>query len=453
MSLKILQGELFAILPEKLHAICEVVESHHAGQPLAYTGEKKRGARSDEPYEVRDGVAIFTMYGVMGRRLSAFEEICGGCSCQTLIKHINHAKSNPNIIAGFMDSDSPGGVVAGVEELTAAIKSFIEEKPMVAFTGGQMCSAAYWTSSRATKIVATKAAVVGSIGVFAVHHDESAKKKAEGITRTIIKSGAYKATMAEPLTEDRLAYMQNHVQAVYDTFVEAVAEHRGIETSAVHPAMADGKIFTGKQALSAGLIDHIGDMEFALNLAGELAENFTQEKNMPTEGTKRKAAEQSINYAALTVDGLKAHAPNLLKAIASEATNNSNLIVSADAEKAVTEATAAERARVTEIIKSGASADLVLKAVEGGNDANTIYKDMVQAMKEGKGNALASMENGIGGPIEPKGEEKTPEGGDKKLEYEALYKDYMKAEGCTKGEAMKAIAREYPKAHAAWINK
>ncbi|WP_430735526.1 S49 family peptidase [Halodesulfovibrio aestuarii] len=450
MSLKILQGELFAILPEKLEAICEVVEAHAEGRTLAFTGTTKRSNREDEPYETRSGIAIINMYGVMGRRLDAFEEMCGGCSCQTLGKHINHALANDAVDALLVDVDSPGGTLAGLDELSGTIMRGRNIKPIVAYTDANMCSAAYWVASSATAIVSTKSATVGSIGVFTTHYDESAKDAARGVTRTIIKAGAYKAAMSESLTDESLGYMQGHLQAAYDTFVEAVAEHRGVEVEAVHPAMADGKIFTGKQALSAGLVDHIGDMEFALDLAGQLAANFNQEKNMGTEAVKQ-AAEQSINYAALTVEGLKVHAPSLVEAIAGEAANNSEAIA-----KAAKDATDAERSRAVEIIKSGASNELALKAIEGGEPAHDIYRQMVTAMQEGKADALASMEGSLGEGVDAKGEEKKPDdagGGGRKPDFMALVADHVKAEKIGRGEATKAMARQHPEAYQAWLNR
>lgn len=449
MSLKILQGEVFAILPEKLEAICEVVEAHAEGKKLAFTGTTKRSNREDEPYEAQDNIAIINLYGVMGRRLDAFEEMCGGCSCHTLSKHINHALDNDAVKAILLDVDSPGGVIAGLDELSGTIMRGRKIKPIIAYTGANMCSAAYWVGSSASKVVATNSATVGSIGIFTTHYDETVKDETRGVKRTIIKAGAYKAAMHESLTDESLGYMEGHMQAAYDTFVEAVAEHRGIETSAVHPAMADGKVFIGKQALSAGLIDHIGDMEFALDLAGQLAANF-KENNMGT-GAGKKAAEQSINYAALTVEGVKANAPHIVEAIAGEATNKSEAI--ANAAKAATDA---ERTRVTELISSGASTDLVLKAVEGGEASHEIYKQMVTAMQEGKAGALASMESSLGEGVDAKGEGKKPDsagGGGKAPDFVALFTDHMKAESIGKGAAIKAMARQHPEAYQTWLNR
>lgn len=448
MSLKILQGELFAILPEKLEAICEVVEAHAQGNPLAFTGSSKRSNRDDEPYETLNGIAVINLYGVMGRRLDAFEEMCGGCSCKTLGKHISHALANDAVKAVLLDVDSPGGTLAGLDELSGTISRGRSIKPIVAYTDATMCSAAYWVASSATAIVSTKSAVVGSIGVFTTHYDETAKDETRGVKRTIIKAGAYKAAMRESLTDDSLTYLQGHLQAAYDTFVEAVAEHRGLDVNAVHPAMADGKIFTGKQALSAGLVDHIGDLEFALNLAGQLAANV-KENTMGTEAVKQ-AAEQSITYAALTVEGLKVHAPSLVEQIVGEAAVDARAL-----EKAAEEATKTERSRVVEIIKAGAGTELALKAIEGGDPAHDIYKQMVTAMQDGKADALASMESTLGDGVEAKGEEKKPDGagGGATPDFMKLVNDHMKAEGVEKGTAIRTMARAHSEVYQQWLNR
>ena len=174
---------------------------------------------------------------------------------------------------------------------------------------------------------------------------------------------------------------------------------------------------------------------------------------MGTEAAK-KAAEQSITYAALTLEGLKAHAPNIVETITREA--NTGEANNADALAAATKAaTDAERARVTEIIKSGATTELALKAIEGGEPAHDIYKQMVTAMQEGKASSLADMEGSLGSGVDAKGEEKKPDdaGGGKQPDFNALVADHMKAEKVTKGAAIKAMARQHPEAYQAWLNK
>lgn len=163
----------------------------------------------------------------------------------------------------------------------------------------------------------------------------------------------------------------------------------------------------------------------------------------------KSAAEQNITYATLTVEGLKAHAPNIVEAIAGEANN-------ADAVAAATKAaTETERLRVTEIIKSGATNELALKAIEGGEPAHDIYKQMVEAMQSGKESGLADMEGSLGSGVDAKGEEKKPDnaGGGKQPDFTALVADHMKAEKVAKGAATKAMARQHPEAYQAWLNK
>lgn len=148
------------------------------------------------------------------------------------------------------------------------------------------------------------------------------------------------------------------------------------------------------------------------------------------------------------MEGLKAHNPDLVAAIAGESHNADALA------KAVDAARNEERTRVTEIIKSGASSDLVLKAVEDGEPAHGIYKQMVEAMQSGKESGLADMEGSLGSGVDAKGESKKQDdaGRGKQPEFMALVDEHMKTSSAGRGDAIIAMARKYPDAHAAWKN-
>lgn len=137
---------------------------------------------------------------------------------------------------------------------------------MVAFASGYMASAAYWIGSAADAVIADKTAMVGSIGVVTVHADLSEADKRSGIKRTVLTAGKYKAigNNAEPLSKEAGAVIQSELDYIYSVFIDSVARNRSVAVSSVLKNMADGRIFIGRQALDAGLVDQVGSLSTAL---------------------------------------------------------------------------------------------------------------------------------------------------------------------------------------------
>ena len=121
-----------------------------------------------------------------------------------------------------------------------------------------MASAAYWMASGARRIAAPATAQVGSIGVISMHREFSKALEGAGVRYTILAAGHYKAAgnAVEPLSDEMRAYLQEGIDAVYELFLSAVEQGRGVSREKTL-AMADGKIFIAGEALKAGLIDRI----------------------------------------------------------------------------------------------------------------------------------------------------------------------------------------------------
>jgi signal peptide peptidase SppA len=127
-----------------------------------------------------------------------------------------------------------------------------------------MASAAYWIGSAADQVyIGADTAAVGSIGVVASHTDYSRREEMLGIKTTEIYAGKYKRIASEhqPLSADGREYMQETVDYLYSVFVGEVAKQRGSDPETVHQNMADGRIFTGQQAVSAGLVDGVSTLD------------------------------------------------------------------------------------------------------------------------------------------------------------------------------------------------
>ncbi|MGH7118856.1 MAG: signal peptide peptidase SppA [Acetobacteraceae bacterium] len=172
--------------------------------------------------------------------------------------------SDPAVKALIIAIDSPGGSVAGGEALHDAIARVAAVKPVVAVMGPVAASAAYMIAVPATRIFASQATLTGSIGVLLQAGEISGLLQKLGITPETIVSGPLKdqPSLTAPITSAGRAVLQGIVDDLYEQFVAMVAAGRHMSIAAVK-AVADGRPYTGKQALKLGLIDAIGGMREA----------------------------------------------------------------------------------------------------------------------------------------------------------------------------------------------
>lgn len=258
----------WAILPDRLEEIQAVYATHMRGEKIDVAAiEAKIGrplANEARRYEVADGVAVVPMVGVVAQRMNLFMQISGGVSSQLLARDLREAAADPAVTAIVLAIDSPGGTVAGTPELADVVRQISEQKTVVAWTDGTMASAAYWIGAAADAIyISSDVVQVGSIGVVATHTDVSRAREAMGVKTTEIVAGRYKRVASElaPLSEEGRAVIQAQVDQLYETFLNAVARYRGVSAERVHAEMADGRLFLGKMAMTAGLVDGVSTLD------------------------------------------------------------------------------------------------------------------------------------------------------------------------------------------------
>jgi protease-4 len=155
--------------------------------------------------------------------------------------------------------DSPGGSVSGGEALHGALRRVAERKPVVAVMGGTAASAGYMAALPAARVFAREATVTGSIGVVMQSVDASELAARLGVRVEALPSGAFKdqPNPFRPLTEDGRAELMRVVRDLHEQFVAMVAAERNMPPDRVR-ALADGRIFTGREAVALGLVDQIG---------------------------------------------------------------------------------------------------------------------------------------------------------------------------------------------------
>lgn len=182
-----------------------------------------------------------------------------------------HLKDS-SIKAIILRIDSPGGAVAPSQEIYEEVRKAVTKKKIVVSMGSVAASGGYYIASPATRIVANPGTLTGSIGVIMEIPNFAGLMNKLGIKSEVVKSGRHKdiASVFRGIKKEDREILQNVLDNVHDQFILAVAEGRKMLLEDVRK-IADGRIFTGEQALKAGLIDEIGNLEDAVKIAGKLS--------------------------------------------------------------------------------------------------------------------------------------------------------------------------------------
>lgn len=187
----------------------------------------------------------------------------------TVMRHLRYAADDESVKAVLIRIDSPGGSAAATQEIAEEMGRIREAgKPIVVSMGDMAASGGYWIASEGDTIFANPATITGSIGVYMEHRNLAALYEKVGIANDKIKSGPLKDMMSSerPLTEQERGLMQAMVDDMYNQFLDAVINGRKMTREKLQP-LADGRIFTGRQAKEVGLVDHLGNYYDALDEA------------------------------------------------------------------------------------------------------------------------------------------------------------------------------------------
>ena len=209
-------------------------------------------------------VAVIPIHGTLVRRTSGIEAESGLASYTGIAAQLDAALASPEIAAILLDIDSPGGESGGVFDLADRIRAASEVKPVWAVANDMAFSAAYALASAATRLFVARTGGVGSIGVIAMHVDQSVKDAHDGVRYTAVFAGERKNDLNphEPISNEAHAVLKAEVDRIYDLFVETVARHRGLDADAVRATEAG--LFFGPDAVATGLADAVGSLDDAL---------------------------------------------------------------------------------------------------------------------------------------------------------------------------------------------
>ena len=188
------------------------------------------------------------------------------------IRMLRAIEENKRIRALVIDIDSPGGAAGPSEYIYRSIAKVAKQKPVIAFIRGMGASGAYMAACGASKIVAVPMALVGSIGVLSMRPMLYEALDKVGVRMQVTKAGRLKdmfSNFREPTPEER-EKEQSLMDEVYARFVEIVGEARGMPVDRVRE-LATGEIYTASRAQSHGLIDELGDLDAAIDMAQQMA--------------------------------------------------------------------------------------------------------------------------------------------------------------------------------------
>ncbi|MFB3130885.1 MAG: signal peptide peptidase SppA, partial [Rhodothermales bacterium] len=216
---------------------------------------------------------IAVVYAV-GTIMSGSSSSSGGVvGSATFNKAMRQARENDRVKAVVLRINSPGGSASASDAMWREITLTADQKPVIVSMGDLAASGGYWIATAADTIVADPQTLTGSIGVFGVMFNLGPMLDNKlGITTDNVRTSAYADMFSgmRALSEPERALLQHAIQTTYQRFLQKVADSRGLDVAEVD-AIAQGRIWTGKQALDLGLVDVLGDLDTAIEIAAEKA--------------------------------------------------------------------------------------------------------------------------------------------------------------------------------------
>ena len=189
-----------------------------------------------------------------------------------ILKDMEKARKDDSVKAVVLRIDSPGGAVAPSQEIFEEVKKIRLKKKVVVSMGTVAASGGYYIASAADRIFASPGTITGSIGVIMESVGVEGLLSWPHLDSRVIKSGEYKdvGSPFRKMKPEEKVYLQSVLDNMYDQFKKAVSEGRGMDSAKVE-GLAQGKIYTGEQALAAGLVDEMGTLYDAIDAAKKMA--------------------------------------------------------------------------------------------------------------------------------------------------------------------------------------
>lgn len=458
---------VWALEPTVLANLAAIVGRHASGVRLSAAdlaalgiapSEDDIAADTDDGYTLADGVAIIDISGVVARHASQVNGVSQptGTSCEAIAAHLDRAESEASSV--LLRIDSPGGSASAIAETAAEIASLASRMPVAAYADGSACSAAYWLAAAAGAVSGSRSAMVGSIGAYAVVCDSSQAAADAGLSFRVIRSGPHKGGLVDgvPVTDDGIRPLADRIEAIAGLFAADVAAWRSIDADRI-ASVADGRVWTGIDAVASGLLDRIEPFAAALAATPETplrpardgqriypSAHANERKSAMAEKTNAPPAADEQQLAAAEQAGAAAARASLTALQAAFGDDPAYALEAAAAGLTVESAKAAAYDRLrAATAEASADADAKLKAL---TDENAKLKALLGSAGI-RADGLPAFDASDG--AEPAGGE-AKSATDTPDAYRRAVTARIEA-GDSEGAAHAAAAKALPKAHAAWI--
>ena len=469
--LEYISGQNWAMQPSTLQQMVDIVERHVRGDRISddeikdITAARTIKGSDKRTFEITDGgMAVIPVSGIIAKysRLVNGSSKPRGTSIETLRGQFDEAMTDARVKGIFLHIESPGGNLDGLADFAEDIYNASFEKPITAYADDLAASAAYWLGCQANAFYANQTADVGSIGVYTLYVDSSARAEQLGLKFHIVRSGPNKGvgSAGVEITEANLAAIQTRIDTFYDIFIAAVLRGRGQAglTEENLRELADGRTYIGADAAEKKLIDGVYSLRQAFAAGppalrdsyttaatgasvGKNYNRFNKETDMAKEQTQDGAAAvngDEIKEAATAAE--RQRIASISSALAGEAFTDCR-------NKAI-----AEGKSLTEAKAAAFDAAVKIHTAEMANVKSdlAVANEKLTAIAAGGSDATAAA------PTDADEETGPAAGDDGKAEtYTAAVEQLQTKEGggLSKGKAMLAAAKQFPKSHAAWKDK
>lgn len=256
--------EPWALEPQTFRIILHALDNHVPGtpreqiEPVAHYRDEELYTDDDdtEEYLEQHGIAVIPVHGIIGKKLSWLELLCGGCDLNQVSYLIDQAVKDSRVRAIVLDIESPGGTCTGLPEITRKIQAADEIKPVYAYTDGVCASAAYWIAASCREILAAPSSHVGNVGCYIMVMDYSRWYEEAGIKHDPIVQGEFKLAGAKfkALTDQERAYFQAQVDKTADQFKAIIRARHEVDDENL-----EGQTFDGDDAFAVGMVDQLAD--------------------------------------------------------------------------------------------------------------------------------------------------------------------------------------------------
>src|SRR5947208_8393782 len=263
-------------------ALCASVFMNFILAMAAFRGFGTAGSRFEEPLPrfreiviergtrlVPDRIALITMRGLIS---SSIPGNVSDSMVEDMRLALQQARDDNRVKAIVLEIDSPGGEVTASDQIYNAVTKARARKPVVIYMDSLTASGGYYIACGGKFLMANETTITGSIGVIiqTLNYEQLFNKT--GLASVVFKSGKFKDLLngARPMTPEEREFVQNFVMKTYDKFLGIVAKERNLPADGLRNSIADGRIFSGKEALENKLIDGVGQIEDAYAKAKQL---------------------------------------------------------------------------------------------------------------------------------------------------------------------------------------